>query len=100
MWRRLAPGVLFFCILGCVDRPAADASGAEIYKAVCARCHDDDLSGGIGPALGGNSNAALQDDAFLRLTISDGRGRMPSFQNTLSEEQIVRVIEYLRSEQE
>ncbi len=100
MWRRLAPGVLLFCILGCVDRPAADASGAEIYKAVCARCHDDDLSGGLGPALGGNSNAAEQDDAFLRLTISDGRGRMPSFQNTLSEDQIDRVIDYLRSEQE
>jgi mono/diheme cytochrome c family protein len=87
-------------LVGCVERPPADASGAEIYEAVCARCHGEDLSGGIGPPIGPESNAAAQDDDFLRLTITAGRGRMPSFRNTLSTQQIERVIEHLRSEQE
>jgi mono/diheme cytochrome c family protein len=70
-----------------------------VYEQVCARCHDDDLSGGVGPALGPGSNAASQDDDFLRLTISDGRGRMPSFRNTLTPTQIERVISFIRGEQ-
>lgn len=83
----------------CVDRPAADATGREIYLDVCARCHAADLSGGIGPALGTKSNAARQPDEFLVEAITSGRGRMPSFEQSLSEDQILRVVEYLRSSQ-
>jgi len=100
LWTRKAVALLLLALVGCTGRPAPDATGAEIYEQVCARCHDDDLSGGVGPALGPGSNSAEQDDEFLRLTIADGRGRMPSFRNTLSEEQIERVITFVRSEQE
>lgn len=93
----LLPAALL--LTGCVGRPPADASGAEIYEQVCSNCHGSDLSGGIGPALDADSNAATQDDAFLELTITRGRGRMPSFENTLSEEQIGRVIAFLRDRQ-
>jgi mono/diheme cytochrome c family protein len=88
-----------FLLMSCSDRPSADASGAEVFEQVCANCHASDLSGGIGPALGPGSNAAAQDDAFLELTITRGRGRMPSFQNTLSQEQIERVIDFIRDQQ-
>lgn len=89
---------MFAC--ACAGRPAADASGQQVYEQVCARCHAEDLSGGVGPGIGVGSNSAEQDDEFLRLTITDGRGRMPSFRHTLTEAQIDRVIEFVREEQD
>nr|MBO2498638.1 cytochrome c [Acidimicrobiia bacterium] len=79
--------------------PDESASGEEIYMQLCSRCHGAELGGGIGPALGPGSNAAEQSDDYLIVTIRDGRGRMPSFRQTLSEAQIGRVVEYLRQEQ-
>lgn len=86
-------------LLAACDRPGSDASGREIYIEVCARCHAVDLSGGVGPALGEGSHAAQQSDEYLVTTITEGRGRMPSFRQTLSNEQIGRVAAYLREEQ-
>lgn len=96
---RLAPLLLLALLLTGCDGPPADASGREIYVEVCARCHAADLSGNVGPALGAGSNAAQQSDEYLVTTIRDGRGRMPSFRQTLSMEQIERVVGYLRDEQ-
>lgn len=79
--------------------PDEAATGEEIYLEVCSRCHSADMSGGVGPALGPGSNAAEQSDEYLVTTISAGRGRMPSFRQTLSEEQIDRVVGYLREQQ-
>ena len=83
----------------CSTNLPADASGREIYEALCTRCHSGDLSGGVGPALGAGSELADQPDAFLLQSITSGLGRMPSFRNTLSEDQIQRVADYLRAEQ-
>jgi cytochrome c551 len=85
--------------IACAKPPPLEASGEEIYEQVCSRCHSADLSGGIGPDIGPGSNASSQDDDFLRLTITRGRGSMPSFDSTLTDEQIDRVIEYVRSRQ-
>ena len=87
-------------VAACADPPPPQASGQEIYEQVCANCHGNDLNGGVGPAVGAGSNSAAQDDDFLILTITRGRGPMPSFESTLSEEQISRVVDYLRTEQE
>jgi mono/diheme cytochrome c family protein len=76
--------------------PAEDASGEDVYLQVCARCHGADLGGGVGPALGAGSEAADRTDEFLVDTITHGRGRMPSFSQTLSPAQIDRVVTYLR----
>lgn len=84
----------------CATRPSPDAGGEEIYELLCARCHGDDLGGGVGPALGPGSEAAASSDEFLRTTITRGRGRMPSFGHTLSEAQVERVIEFLREAQQ
>jgi len=86
-------------LTACTEPPPLDASGQEIYQQVCANCHGEDLNGGIGPAIGTGSNAADQDDDFLVLTITRGRGSMPSFDSTLTDEQIDRVVDYLRAEQ-
>lgn len=83
----------------CVGRPAADAGGEEIYLQLCSNCHGEDLGGGVGPPLGPGSNAAGRPDEFLRVTITDGRGRMPSFSSTLDQGQVERLIEYLRQVQ-
>jgi cytochrome c551 len=85
---------------GCSSNLEEDASGAEIYSALCSRCHSSDLSGGIGPALGAGSDVVDQPDTYVLQTISAGLGRMPAFRFNLSEAQIERVAEYLRSQQE
>jgi len=82
-----------------VARPADDATGEEIYQQLCSNCHDDDLSGGLGPALGPESNSAGQPDEFLEITIIHGRGRMPSFSSSLSDAQLKRLIGHIREVQ-
>ena len=84
------------CSLG---RPAPDATGEQIYTQLCARCHAPDLSGGVGPALGAGSPSAEQSDDFLRFTIVNGRGRMPSFETSLDDDQLTRLVRYIREAQ-
>lgn len=100
--RRLA--VIALTILGllgaCTGRPSGGASGEEIYLQLCANCHAEDLSGGIGPALGPGSNSAVQPDAFLEIAILNGRGSMPSFSSSLDTAQLDRLVGYLREVQQ
>jgi mono/diheme cytochrome c family protein len=98
--RWLAIGVLLLVSACSVGRPAPDATGEEIYRMLCSNCHGDDLSGGIGPALGPGSESASRPDSFLELTILHGRGRMPSFESSLDDAQLDRLIRYIREEQE
>jgi mono/diheme cytochrome c family protein len=83
------------CSLG---GPAEDATGEEIYTQLCARCHGADQGGGVGPALGPGSNAAAETDEYLEFTVSNGRGRMPSFPS-LTDDQLDRLVEYIRQVQ-
>lgn len=92
----VAAGIL----TACTAQVGEDATGEQIYESICARCHGSDLGGGVGPALGPGSDAASQPDEFLITTITRGRGRMPSFSATLNDEQILRVVDYLRSRQQ
>jgi mono/diheme cytochrome c family protein len=100
MRRSVAIAVSLVGLAGCTGRPAPDATGVEIYQQLCVRCHGEDLGGRIGPALGPGSEIELESYDFIRQTIHDGRGRMPSFAQTLSDEQIDRVIDYLREVQD
>lgn len=95
----VATMVVALALSACDEGPAPDASGEEVYAQVCAGCHGDDLGGGLGPPLGPGSDAAEHPDELYRQAITDGRGRMPSFSQTLSEDQIERVIEFLRVRQ-
>lgn len=101
-WLRRAASLLgvVVALSACsVGRPGAGSSGEQIYAQLCANCHAEDLSGGIGPPLGRGSNAAAQPDEFLELTILRGRGSMPSFSSSLDEEQLGRLIGYIREVQ-
>ena len=84
----------------CVGRPADDASGADIYQQLCARCHGEGLEGATGPAIGMGSNSAAQPDSFLVSAITQGRGRMPSFGTVLSDPQLERLVLFLRDSQQ
>lgn len=98
--RRVVPLLLVAALTACSGAPSSDASGEEIYRQLCASCHARDLSGGVGPSLGPDSNATTLDDEVLAATIRDGRGsRMPAFGGTLDEAQLTRLIGYLRSQQ-
>jgi mono/diheme cytochrome c family protein len=97
---RLVSVTLLLCMVSaCVGRPPEEATGEEIYLQLCANCHGDTLQGGIGPQLGAGSDAASQPDEFLAVAITDGRGRMPSFQSSLDEDQVERLIDFIRREQ-
>ena len=97
---RIALLALSVVVAGCsVGRPADDATGEEIYAQLCSNCHGEDLSGGVAPALGPGSNAASEPDEFLEFTIVNGRGRMPSFESSLNEAQLDRLVTYIREVQ-
>ncbi|MDP3983862.1 MAG: cytochrome c [Acidimicrobiia bacterium] len=96
------PGVACLALImamSCTSPPPPDATGEEIYVEVCSSCHGVDLSGGIAPPVGPGSNSATQSDEFLELTITRGRGRMPAFGSVLSENQVDRLVEFLRERQ-
>lgn len=78
--------------------PGEDATGAEIYAQLCARCHGADLGGRVGPSLGPDSNSAVESDEFIEFTVSNGRGRMPSFPS-LDDQQLDRLVAYIREVQ-
>ena len=99
--RRYLLAVTLLVLSACsICRPGNDAAGDEIYRQLCVNCHGADLSGGIGPPLGPGSNAAAQPDAFLEFAIKHGRGSMPSFSSSLNDEQVDRLVAYLREEQD
>ena len=72
--------------------------GEDLFVAACARCHDRDGSGGIGPAIGErDARAALElSDDQLRGVIEVGPGRMPAFGRTLTTAQIDSLVRHLR----
>lgn len=76
-----------------------DATGEEIYLQLCSNCHGDELGGRIGPALGSGSAAADHPDAYFEATILEGRGRMPSFRSSLDDDQLDRLIGFIREVQ-
>ena len=95
----IAIGVISLSLAACVGRPASDASGEEIYLQLCSNCHGASAAGGIGPSLRSGSDAEQQPDEFLRVTITQGRGRMPSFASVLDDQQIDRLIGHIREVQ-
>jgi mono/diheme cytochrome c family protein len=81
--------------------PDSGASTAT-FRTKCAICHGPD---GSGSAVGKSMNVpdlrspAVQKlpDAQLAQIISDGKGGMPSFKSSLSEDQVHSLVAYVRS---
>ena len=68
-------------------------SAQGLYTANCAGCHGVQGQGGTGPTLAGNRNAARAEN--VRSVIQYGRGSMPGFGATLSEEQLTVLTDYV-----
>ena len=105
--RVIEPGVLIgmvllvagFVLAGCSGEP----SGAELYVLNCGGCHGTAGKGGLATALSVPAYLATHDDNVITRMISEGvpYTRMRAFGKanggTLTDEQIVVIVKYLRS---
>jgi len=98
--------VAAFVILLFVNEPAQPAAvpaagtqdEATLYSTRCASCHGGDGGGSFGPALGaGVAVGRFPDAADQIAVVSEGRGSMPGFADTLTPEQIAAVVDYTRT---
>ena len=94
---------IILVLLQSVPAVAAPQDGARnTFNSTCASCHGQS---GVPTAVGKSLNApnlgsaAVQQHttAQLREIISDGKGNMPPFKGSLSEDQINSLITYVRA---
>ena len=77
--------------------------GAPTFKAKCAACHGIDGSGNTSMGRNlklrnlGSAEVQAQSDAQLTKTISNGKGKMPSFSKSLNGDQIRELVAHIRS---
>ena len=75
-------------------------TGEELYSSICQGCHMPDGKGvntgaGFYPALAGNLK--LSSAGYPIYVLTHGFGGMPNFKDYLSDEQIVEVVNYVRT---
>jgi polyvinyl alcohol dehydrogenase (cytochrome) len=69
--------------------------GRSVYQERCASCHGGDGEGSSGPSLAGVADRLSIEDHTA--VVRDGRGQMPGWDGTLSDDEIDAVVEYERS---
>ena len=74
------------------------AQGEVIFNNVCIACHQPDGKGiqGIYLPLAGNPLVTLEDPTYLITVILNGRGGMPRFDTTYSDEQVAAIASFVR----
>ncbi len=79
--------------------PAAIAEGREYYKMLnCYGCHGMRGGGGMGPSINDAKwSVGRGTDADVMQQIMEGRGKMPSFKDSIDPEQAWKLIAYVRS---
>jgi mono/diheme cytochrome c family protein len=99
----LFAGLTLFVVSIVRANPGPDgAASSATFRTKCAMCHGQD---GGGSEVGKSMNVpdlrspVVQklSDAELAQIISNGKGGMPSFKNSFSEEQIHGLVTYIRS---
>lgn len=90
--------VLALSSLGLAQDP-----GAEVFKKNCVMCHGVDGTGKtkmglkLGAAdLSSSDIQALSDEAIAQ-TVRNGKGKMPPFGKTLTDEEITQVVKHVRT---
>jgi len=80
------------------EQPAGPGpvNGKEIFTANCGSCHTLAAAGTSG-TVGPNLDEAMPSKELAVDRVTNGRGVMPSFKDTLSPEQIQAVAEYVAS---
>jgi mono/diheme cytochrome c family protein len=109
-----AAAVLGFLLVGCgSDGPKTDAElqlnaqqvvGRHVFDQACSPCHLAYSSSGMkGPGLKGLfkkqslPSGLPVSDAFVQRTILGGRGMMPAFGTTLSQDEVSALMAYLHT---
>jgi len=76
-----------------------ESSGAELFANVCQGCHMPDGKGAAGagtyPSLAGNPN--LGAGGYPVEVVVNGQRGMPAFGPTMSDDQVVAVVNFLRT---
>jgi len=99
----LFAGLTFFVVSVVLADPGPDnAASSATFRTKCAMCHGQD---GGGSEVGKSMNVpdlrspVVQKlpDAQLAQIISDGKEGMPSFKNSLSEDQVHSLVAHIRS---
>jgi cytochrome c6 len=99
----LFAGLTLFVVSIVEASPGPDsAAGSATFRTKCAMCHGQD---GGGSEVGKSMNVpdlrspVVQKlpDVQLAQVIANGKGGMPSFKNSLSEEQIHALVAHIRS---
>lgn len=75
-------------------------TGEDLYNSICQGCHMADGKGvntgaGFYPALA--NNPKLSTAGYPIYVLTNGFGGMPSFKDYLSDEQIMEVVNYVRT---
>jgi cytochrome c6 len=96
-------GLTFFVVSIVRANPAPDKSASiATFRAKCAMCHGQDGSGSeVGKSMNvpdlRSPTVQKVPDVELAHVISNGKAGMPSFKNSLSEDQIHGLVTYIRS---
>jgi cytochrome c6 len=96
-------GLTFFVVSIVRANPAPDNSASlATFRTKCAMCHGQDGSGSeVGKSMNvpdlRSPTVQKVPDVELAHVISNGKGGMPSFKNSLSEGQIHGLVTYIRS---
>jgi mono/diheme cytochrome c family protein len=71
--------------------------GREVWSSNCARCHGADGGGGSGVKLSDGRAEELHPEIDTMIdVVAEGKGAMPAFGGSLSDEEIEAVVRYVR----
>lgn len=82
-----------------IAKPAAPDPGAKVYEELCQACHMANAMGadGAGKITALAKNPNLESADYPIAIVTGGKGPMPWFRGSLTDQQIADVINYVRS---
>ncbi len=75
------------------NNPKIEKSGHDLFESKCTACHGSDGTAGIGNAA--NLQLSRLDSSLVYKTISEGKNGMPSFNGSLTETEIHKIVNYV-----
>ena len=90
----LGAALLTLMQTGALAQPAV-TEGAQTYAANCAECHGENMVSG-GAIIDIKQLGPNEKNRYLNI-MREGKGQMPSYVGTLSDEQIENLWAYVRS---
>ena len=97
----LAFGAILALAIGLTSSAGAQ-DAAALYKAKCATCHAADGSGDtpVGKKMGvkpfSAPEVAKNSDAAWAESTKKGKGKMPAYENKLTDDQIQELVKFIR----